>query len=180
MSIYFQQYARPYATAAFEWAKETHHEQQWQDFLQGLALSFSDSSLRPLLFNPKLGAPRLAEVLSQILADNIDVHQQNFLKLIAQQRRFDLLPTIATLFDALLHAAQNCLMVEVRSAMNLSSADQARLIDKLSQKYNKQVQLTCHLEPRLIGGIQIKMGDEVIDASIRGKLEKLAVQLNAQ
>lgn len=178
MSIYFQQYARPYATAAFEWAQASKQELAWSNLLKGLALVFSDSSLQPLLFNPKLGAPRLAEVLAQMLGSAIDAHQQNFLKLVAEQRRFELIPTIAGLFEALLTAANQCLMVEVRSAWPLSESDQQRLSEKLARQYNKQIQLDCHVKPELIGGIQLKIGDFVIDGSVRGKLEKLALQLN--
>ena len=177
MSINFQQYARPYAKAAFEWAKETHQEQSWQNLLTGLADVFNDVGLRPLLFNPKLGAPRLADVLIEILGHQLDAHQQNFLKLVASEQRFDLIPTMAQLFHELRAAANHQVTAEVTSAWELSASDQQRLIEKLAAKYHKKVQLHCQLDPSLIGGLHIKVGDEVIDASLRGKLEKLATQL---
>lgn len=177
MSIYCQQYARPYATAAFEWAQAAAQESQWQALFDGLATVFADEKLKAVLFDPRLGEARLADIIIQILAANINQSQQNFLKYLAKQRRLALLPTIAQLFQQLVAVANHCVVAIVSSAFALSDHDQQRLIDKLSSKYNKRVQLQCLIEPNLLGGLRIKMGDEVIDASIRGKLAQLTVQL---
>ncbi len=178
MSIHVQQYARPYATAAFEWAQASSQESQWASILQLLATIFNDVSLKATLFDPRVGAPKMADVLIEVLGSALDLPQQNFLKILAKQRRFNLIPCIAQLFTDLLVASQNTLSVVINSAFTVSEQDQQRLIVKLQEKYQKNIKLQWQLEPSLMGGIQIKVGDEMIDASIRGKLQQLEFSLN--
>ncbi len=178
MSIPVQQYARPYANAAFEWSQALNQEASWLSALQLLATFFSDVNLKTTLFDPRVGALKVTEVLIDVLGPALDVPQQNFVKLLAKQRRFNLIPCIARLFADLVAASQNTLRVFVSSAFTLSEHDQQRLIVKLQEKYQKNIDLQWQLEPSLMGGIQIKVGDEVIDASIRGKLHQFEVALN--
>ena len=97
--------------------------------------------------------------------------------LLAEHRRLNILPAIAASFDVLMEKAQQQLSIELTSAFPLSEQDLQRIRDKLADKYQKNIQLQCNLDQTLLGGLQLRIGDEVIDASIRGKLKQLANQL---
>lgn len=177
MSIDLQQYARPYATAAFAWAKAHQQEQAWQEVFNHLADVFRDASVHALLNDPRVSEPQLAEVVLAALGDNAGQAQQNFLRLLAEKRRLHLVPSIAAAYQALLRQANHRLQAYVRTAVPLSAPDEQRLQAKLAQKYGKTIELQWCQDTALIGGMQIHIGDEVIDASIRGKLHQLAEQL---
>jgi F-type H+-transporting ATPase subunit delta len=177
MSMHLQQTARPYAHGAFEWAVAAKSEAKWQHLLSSLASVFEQSSVQQALLDPRCGQQALATVVLQALPTEMDDAQKNFLRLLAEQRRLNILPAIAMIFDALVAKAQQQLKVELTSAYPLSESELQRIRDKLTQKYQKQIHLECSLDQALLGGLFFRIGDEVIDASVRGKLKQLAQQL---
>lgn len=177
MSIHLQQTARPYAHAAFEWAVAAKQEAKWQHLLTSLATVFEQNLVQQALLDPRCGQLAVVTIVLQALTVEMDDSQKNFLRLLAEQRRLNILPAIATLFEALVAKAQHQLTVELTSAYPLSESELQRIRDKLAQKYQKQIQLQCSLDHALIGGLLFRIGDEVVDASIRGKLKQLAHQL---
>lgn len=177
MSIHLQQTARPYAHAAFDWAVVAKQEVTWQNLLTSLATVFEQSSVQQALLDPRCGQLAIVAVVLESLPAEVDDSQKNFLRLLAEQRRLNILPAIATIFAALVAKAQQQLKVELTSAYPLSESELQRICDKLTQKYQKQIQLQCSLDQALLGGLFFRIGDEVIDASIRGKLKQLAHQL---
>lgn len=177
MSIHLQQTARPYAHAAFEWAVALSQETKWQSLLAALTLVFEQDSVQQALLDPRCGQMAVVDVVLQAWPEDLDQSQKNFLRLLAEHQRLNILPAIAALFEALVAKAHQQLKVDVTSAFALSEQQLQRISDKLADKYQKQIQLQCHLDPALLGGLQLRIGDEIIDASIRGKLKQLAQQL---
>ena len=99
------------------------------------------------------------------------------MKLLAENGRLSTLPEIATLFEALKNAANATLAARVETAFVLSAAEQAEIKALLEKKYGQAVTLTTEEAKGLIGGVRISIGDEVIDASVSGKLAKMTSAL---
>ena len=114
------------------------------------------------------------------MADELDDHGRGFLKLLAENKRLELLPEIHEQFQALRAEWERTLEVEVVSAYELDDADAERLKTRLAERYDRQVSMTSRVDSSLIGGAVIRAGDTVIDGSVRGRLGKLAEQLRVR
>jgi len=181
--------ARPYAQAVFELAREAGQLPAWSAVLQCAALAASSAEFRALLNVPGSNLERLAGLLAGVCEDALgkegplagggDAPAHNFLRLLAENRRLAALPAIAEAFEALRAQAENTVDVRVRSASELSQAQQQRLAEALKKRYGKEVRITVELDPQLLGGARIQVGDQVIDGSVRTRLEKLANAMTA-
>jgi F-type H+-transporting ATPase subunit delta len=172
--------ARPYAKAAFLFAKEQGVLEQWESMLATAAAVMADPSVSLALDNPALGASRKAAVLAEICGDAIDSAFCNYLDQLAQNKRLSLLATIAGLFHQLLAAESKFADVELVSAFPLEDADAAGLVAALKKRLGVEVRVSKQVDPSLIGGVLVRAGDTVIDGSVRGRLNKLVEQLNSR
>lgn len=109
----------------------------------------------------------------------IEWQRQNFLFALSENDRLQLLPSIAELFEVLKAQLEQTVDVEVESAFELGNEQQDKLAQALSKKLDRQINLKARTNPELIGGAVIRTQDLVIDASVRGKLSKLAEKLSA-
>ena len=98
---------------------------------------------------------------------------------LAQNERLGVLPEIAAQFDALRNAHEGVVDARIASAFPLSDAQLAEIVATLRAKYGREVKTSVSVDPDLIGGVSIRVGDEVMDASVRGKLAQLAGVLKA-
>ncbi|MEY4013769.1 MAG: putative synthase delta chain [Pseudomonadota bacterium] len=173
--------ARPYAEAAFGVAQDELGKQpealvQWSQALDRLAAVGRDPAAHGLLGNPHLSSSQLASVYADT-AGGLSASQQSFVKTLAENGRLGVLEQIKDLFRGLRFAREGRLSVEIQSAMPLSDAQRDDIVALLSQKFGKPVQAEVSLHPELIGGVSMVIGDEVIDASVSGKLNKMASAL---
>lgn len=171
--------ARPYAKAAFQYAQENSRLGQWAEMLGLLADVVNDSAFRAFLARPELSAKQQAEAVRAVCGDKIDRDVSNFVVNLANNKRLEALPAISELFEEMRAEAEGELEVEVTAAFELSPAQTQSLAKTLTEKLTRQVNLTCSVDPALIGGAVIRAGDLVIDASVRGKLGKLGATLNS-
>ncbi|MDP1775878.1 MAG: F0F1 ATP synthase subunit delta, partial [Moraxellaceae bacterium] len=170
--------ARPYAKAAFQYAQEKSRLGQWAEMLGLLADVVSDSAFRAFLAQPELSSNQQAEAVRAVCGDKIDSDANNFVMGLASNKRLEALPAIRVLFDEMRAEAEGELEVDVTAAFPLSATQTQSLAATLTEKLTRQVNLTCSVDPSLIGGAVIRAGDLVIDASVRGKLGKLGATLN--
>lgn len=173
--------ARPYAEAAFlvaqdELAVQSEALMHWSQALDRLAAVLQDPSARALLGNPQLSAQQIASVFAET-AGGLSGSQQRFLMTLAENDRLAVMTQVRDLFRGLRFAREGCLAVQIQSAMPLSDAQRDDIVALLSQKFGKPVQAEVSLHPELIGGVSMVIGDEVIDASVSGKLHKMASAL---
>jgi len=173
--------ARPYAEAAFEVAQDEAAQQPeamagWSQALDRLAAVMKDPSARTLLGNPHLSSQQTASVFTET-AGGLSASQARFVATLAENDRLAVLPQVKDLFRGLRFAREGRLDVEIQSAMPLSDAQRDEIVALLSQKFGKPVQAEVSLHPELIGGVSMVIGDEVIDASVSGKLHKMASAL---
>lgn len=171
--------ARPYAQAAFEYAKEQQQVQPWQHFLDSMADCATDKSVQKLLCNPNITTRQLADVFIELgsKALDLDVARANFMKQLAENRRLLVLPEIAKLFEQYVNDSEKTMHADVYSVVELSEGFKNTLADALQIKFGRKVMLHTKIDPRLIGGLLIRANDVVIDNSIRSQLERMQQSL---
>lgn len=169
--------ARPYARAAFEYAQAQGKLSQWSESLSVAAAVVADPAVTSLLDHPRVGATQLIELIADIAGSRLDTATRNFIATLAENRRLELLPQIALMYEALRAAAESRADVEVVSAAPLDQLQQQRLIAALKKRLQRDVQLHCTVDPSLIGGAIVRCGDLVIDGSVKVRLARLAVEV---
>lgn len=170
--------ARPYAKAAFEYAQAHQQLADWSAALGVLAAVSQDDTVRQLLKEPQLTSAK-AQSLIDVCGDKLNAPAQNFVRTVAENKRLELLPTIAEMYEQLKAEQEKSVEVEVTSAFTLSKEQQDKLAKALSARLSREVRLHASEDASLIGGVIIRAGDLVIDGSVRGKLAKLAEALKS-
>jgi F-type H+-transporting ATPase subunit delta len=173
--------ARPYAEAAFQMAKGASALASWSGILSQLAVVAASSDMKECIDSPHLAAAKVAELCLDVTAKGtgatLSSDQQNFVRVLADNDRLDVLPEISRLFDQLKHGHEGTKQAAITSAFALDDAATGSLVADLEKKFACKIQATIQVDPELIGGVRIAIGDEVIDASVRGKLAAMATAL---
>lgn len=169
--------ARPYANAVYDIAHETGALESWGNALANLASVIADAEMSEMLDNPELGKSQKGELIIQVLGDKLTDQQQNLVKLMAENGRLKLMPDVQQQFELARAKAENKVDAEVISAYELSAEQTDELVNTLKNKLGCDVTLTTTVDESLIGGVVIKAGDTIIDASMKSQLESLALSL---
>jgi F-type H+-transporting ATPase subunit delta len=174
--------ARPYAEAAFQLAREESQAHGpapfalWSESLQGLAAVVQAPGAHALTRNPALSTQQIAQAVLEVAGVGPGA-VQGFVQLLAANERLDVLPEIAQLFEYQRHAHEGLIDVRVSSAFPMNDAQVAELVAVLAQRHGRPVKVSVDVDAELIGGVSIRIGDEVTDLSVRGKLSQLASAL---
>ena len=171
--------ARPYAKAAFEYARDSKQLSQWAEQLATASAVAADKRLQAALNDPALTAERQASILSDVCGDALGVQTRNFIAVLAANKRLSLLPEIFLLFTQYKANQEKSVDVEVVSAFDLDEVTRNRLAEVLGKKLERQVKVSTTTDKNLLGGVLIRAGDLVIDGSVRGRLNKLAAVINS-
>ncbi len=176
--INFEDIARPYANAAFAFAKEHNIVTHWGSMLATLSAIVQNEKIKEALTSPLQTPKQHAELLMQLAGDALDDHCHNLLLLLAENDRLLALPEISHQFLLLQENDAREMEIDITTARPLSIPLQQQLIAALEKKLKVTVQLHQHIDPTLIGGAQLRIGDEVTDASLLGRLQRLASHLH--
>lgn len=168
--------ARPYAEAIFRMAKETGALGAWSNRLQRLAVIAQDPEMADIVGNPRISADQVAQLAIALAEDN-DPVLGNFIRVLAENKRLPLLPEISQLFEAAKSAEEGVREAVVQSAFPLDDAALAALMPHLEAHFKAKLAPTVVIDSDLIGGVRVAVGDQVLDASVRGKLEAMATAL---
>lgn len=171
--------ARPYADAVAKLAGESNAWAAWSERLGLLNLVAADEQIQSLASNPAIPAARLSEVILAVCDGKLGAEGANLVGLLSENKRLNLLPEIVQLFEAMKATQEGVLEAHVTTAFELSATQMAGLLAKLEAKFGRKINATQSVDMELIGGVVIQVGDEVMDASVRGGLENLAVTLKA-
>jgi F-type H+-transporting ATPase subunit delta len=181
--------ARPYAQAVFEIARTDNQLADWSGFLTLAAEIALAPDVTRLLSAPGADGHGVAAAIADIcreklgglalLRDGPKSVGAGFLKVLAENHRLGALPDILARFEALKADAERTLDVTLTSASAVSDEQQKRIIDALNKRFGRQIRLAVRLDPTLIGGARLQVGDRVIDGSVRTGLDKLATALSA-
>jgi F-type H+-transporting ATPase subunit delta len=171
-----QTIARPYADAAFKLALEMKTFADWSDALARLAAIMRSDEAQGLIGNPRLSTASIGGVIGDA-AGQLSKEQRNFVQILAENDRLAVLPEIAAQFEEQRNQHEQVLEAKVTSAYPLTEQQIADIVATLQQRYGCRVKAQADVDNDLIGGVSIRVGDEVIDASVRGKLAQLAATL---
>ncbi|MDX1653755.1 MAG: F0F1 ATP synthase subunit delta [Candidatus Competibacteraceae bacterium] len=173
--------ARPYAKAAFEFAKAQEGGlKQWSEILTTAAGITRDPSMYQVLSSPMETARKseiMLAVLEQAYQGEIPQSAQNFIQILAENRRLTALPEVATLYEGMREEEERTIRAELISAFPVSDQQQQQIAAVLKRRLDRDVTLECHVDDSLLGGAIIRAGDLVIDGSARSQLAKLSAVL---
>jgi F-type H+-transporting ATPase subunit delta len=174
--------ARPYAKAAFMSARDAKALPAWSTALGESSALVADARIADLISNPKMSIDQVVSMFAGLGAgaagDAIDTHWQNFIRLLAQNKRLDVLPEITVQYESLRAQFENELDVQVTSAVAMTDAQKSKLAAALNKRFKRDVRISTSIDPTLLGGAVIRAGDLVIDGSINGRLQRMATELS--
>jgi F-type H+-transporting ATPase subunit delta len=171
--------ARPYAEAAFRLADAGGALAKWSEMLGALAQVAQDERVRAAVADPNLSDAKAAGLFISILAGKLSGDAENFVRVLAENGRLGVLPEIRSQFEALKNEREGVLEAEVYSALQLSDAQVADLVQRLEKKTGRKVRTKVQIDKELIAGVKIVLGDKVIDGSARAQLGALETALKA-
>jgi F-type H+-transporting ATPase subunit delta len=169
--------ARPYAEAVFELAKQESQLGQWSDALKFAAAVARDGRVKAVLSSPRVSHEEKLELLLSTAGSNMSEEGKNFLRLLLRNGRAELIPEISALFEELKERNEGTVEANVASAYPLTDEQLAALVAKLESRFKRKIVARSTVDPELIGGAVIRVGDEVLDGSVRGKLDAMAAAL---
>jgi F-type H+-transporting ATPase subunit delta len=171
--------ARPYAKAAFEYARAANAFVEWSQGLRQAAEIVADPRVAPLTKSPQWTAANLVSLITDVAGAKLNAGMQNFVRVLAENHRLLLLPEIAGHYEALRSAVENTVDVEVVSAVPLDATQADKFKKALSTRLKRQVRMQNSVDATLLGGAVVRAGDLVIDGSLKGRLERLATDLTS-
>lgn len=166
--------ARPYARAVFERANTTGKLALWGELLAKATVVITDARIAPLLGNPHVKRADLVALVIEVSEAN-DMPAENFIRLLADNSRLALLPEIAAQYEALRADVENTVDVTVTSALALTAEQSTKLAKALTARLNRTVRLHTTVDAGLVGGAIVRAGDFVVDGSLRGRIDRLAI-----
>ena len=169
--------ARPYANAVYDLAEQTGALDSWSDALSNLSAVVNDEQVSALLNNPDMGKQQKGELVTGVLGDKLDQQQQNLVMLMAENGRLSIMSDVQEQFEVARAKAENKIEAEVISAFELTAEQTDELANTLKNKLGCEITLTTSIDESLIGGVVIKAGDTIIDASMKSQLDTLALSL---
>jgi F-type H+-transporting ATPase subunit delta len=171
--------ARPYAEALFQSAKPTELAtclEQLNELAQLAALP----EIAALSNNPKVSAEDLSKLLSGMVRTKLEGKVASFLTLVNQNHRLAALPEIAHQFEAMKNKSEGAAEVNITSAFPLEGSALNDLLSSLKKRFGgKELRPTIQVDPELIGGVRIQVGDEVLDSSVKAQLAQMQIGLGA-
>ncbi len=165
------QAGKRYAQAAFDIATRDGTVALWRSDLDDIAQVLAESAAGPVLMNPKVPLERKLAVVDRTL--DVQPLAKNFARLLVQKGRALDARAVAEAFDRMADEAEGIAQAEIVAAVDLTAEQLQAIEQKLSQSLNKRVHATATTDPALIGGLMVKVGDRLIDGSVRSRLRQL-------
>ena len=170
--------ARPYAKALFASALDSDNLDKMADELRTMATASKTDGVKNTIENPALSRKDVVDILNNLFVESSSDTSKKLIEILAENKRLNLLEPIYTIYQTLLekHKEQNSIQVFV--AVEPSNDAKDNIEKKLRSTYGKDANIYFSKDPKMMGGLSIKIGDETLDLSIRGKVNKLVNQLN--
>lgn len=168
--------ARRYAEAYFALAQEAGDVAGWREQLAAVAETLGDPAVADALANPKTILSERVRLGLQLL-DGASPQARNLARLLIERRRVGIIREILSHYDVLRDKASGVVRVEVTTAIPADAALEQRIRDSLSKQLGSDVQTTVRTDPAIVGGLVIRIGDRVIDDSLRTHLQQLQAAL---
>ena len=172
--------ARPYADAVFSLAKQSDKLEEWSEFLGFLSHVMQAPEMVALFGNPNMSNNKLSALVQDICQDQHQLGKlaNNFIKTLADNQRLNVAPAVSIQYEINKAKALGVLHVDLISAYAVRSAAQKNSIAKtLSKRFGREIKLNVIIDRALVGGWIVRAGDQVIDMSVKGRLNSLAAEL---
>jgi F-type H+-transporting ATPase subunit delta len=170
--------ARPYAEALFRVAKSADLN-AWSNLVSEMAQVAAHPDVYALAHNPKVSEKDVSTTFVSALKSPVGSEAKNFIDMLVQNDRLTLLPEIAEQFHALKNAQEGAADADITSAFEMSPSQVTELVATLEKKFGRKLNPTVAVDSALIGGVRVVVGDEVLDTSVRAKLQQMHVALTA-
>jgi len=169
--------ARPYAEALFKaTSSDLSGAAVWIEALQAIA---SNPQLQQFADNPNVTNTQVFDVIAGVVKVDLPEKAKNFLRTLIENRRLSALPEIAEQFRVLKNAQSGSSDAVVYSAFTIDGAALADLAATLEKRFGRRLNVSVQLQPDLIGGVRVVVGDEVLDTSVKARLEQMKMALTA-
>lgn len=169
--------ARPYAEAVFKLAKQRNALPAWSDQLALIASVYEDPQMQAAMANPKVDSAAVERLLLAICGERISGDARNLIQLLVHNRRLAVLPQIRALYEDLKLQDEGMVDARISSAFPMDDAQRSQVVNLLSARFKRKINATVTVDPELIGGVKVEVGDKVWDASVRGRLQTMAATL---
>jgi F-type H+-transporting ATPase subunit delta len=170
--------ARPYANAVFTIAQENNELKAWSDLLAVVAQAVSEPEMQSIITSPAVSDEQVITLLTEVAGESMTQDGPNFLALLAENKRLQLLVDIAEIYEELREEAEQTMTADITSARELTPEQEAKITAALKMRLGRDVALNTTIDESLLGGAIIRAGDLVIDGSALGKLNRLASAIN--
>lgn len=167
-----------FAEAAFAVAQEANQLDAWLEALDQASSVYDNHAAAIFLTSPVVPAEKKRAVLAELLP-GVSPEIGRFLAILARRDRLDLVPEIAQVFRRLLNEHRGVAVAQVTTAIPIDERQKATIANRLGQRVGKAVTVETHVDPSILGGVIAQIGDNVIDGSVRGRLERLRRALTA-
>ncbi|PJI09154.1 MULTISPECIES: F0F1 ATP synthase subunit delta [Clostridium] len=165
---------RRYALALYEVGEENQKLDEYiSDFTQIAKLIKTNESIMQVTKHPQISTSGKKKIFMEIFKGKIDEKLLNFLLLLVEKKRIDDVDEILNQLNIISLEKHNKVIADVKTVIPLTKEEQTALTDKLSKKYNKTVILKESIDKSIIGGVYVRVGDDVIDGTIKFKLESM-------
>lgn len=172
--------ARPYARAAYDFAKAHNVCDKWLTMLGEIDAVVADDLMQEILSSSEIDATSLEKIFVKILGERLDSFAYNFLKQLIVNKRLTLMPHIVALFEKINDEAQGRVDVVISTAIEMNSEEQQALTKKISEKLNHEIQSRFEVDPEIIAGAIIRIGDsDVFDGSVKTQIQRLQDKFNS-
>ena len=170
--------ARPYAEALFRAAKESGNLAKWSGQVALLGQVAANPEAREAIGDPNVAAPQLVDLFRSACGTAVDSELSNFIQLLSKNDRLALLPEIGALYESYKQAEEGIKQAMIVSAFPIDASQVNALVPQLETVFKSKLEASVSVDPELIGGIKVIVGDQMLDASVRGKLNAMATALN--
>ena len=169
--------ARPYAEALFQAALERNSLAAVADGIAFVAAAAADAQMRSALSNPRVSAQQKKELFAAVAGDKLGPELKNLVAVLVDNHREVLVGDIAAQFDELKREHEKVVRARITSAQPLTEEQRREIVGALERRYGKKVETELEVDPELLGGARVQVGDQVINASVRDALAQMAAAI---
>lgn len=173
--------ARPYAEAVYKLAREKNTLTQWSDALANTDAVVSDARVQAIISDPNVSKQQLEALVLGVIGEKLDAavakEARNFIQVLVENGRLEQTSHIRGVYEALKREHEGTLEARVISALPISDEQVKSLVAALETKFKRKITAKVEIDPQLIGGAKIVVGDKVIDTTVRGRLDAMATAL---
>jgi len=171
--------ARPYAQALFDSARADGTLPAWVDTADELAALTAHPRVAEVIADPNLGAAQVFDLLAGMVKTKLSPQGANFLRTLIDNSRLAAMPEIARQLRALKNAAEGVADCVIETAFPLDDKQLSELVGALAKRFKLKLKPEVKVDPNLIGGVRVAVGDHVLDTSVRSRLEAMKAALTA-